>query len=397
MSGKTPSGTLNPVGGGPSSPAKDKWVQRVHDIDLLVGNVYDAALEPGRWPQVLENLSDFLEGAATKLTFQNVRTLHSEANSVRMAPEADVIYAKHYYKINVFLQRIAKLRAGTLIPVWDLLPREVYQRSEFYNDFCRPNDMCHPIGVVLANEPDARVVFTCGSAKSAGEFEPEHLDRLHRIGPHLVRAASVSLRLSRSEFTKQANVEALDRVAQAVLIVAADGEVLFANRAAESLLARADGIGTEKSALRASTLADTAQLRRLIAAAAERSDAAGGVMTLPRPVPRRPLSVLVAPLSIESSWFMTSRPAAIVFVADPDDAPPIAQDQLRKFYRLTPSEVAVAMAIARGAGLQAAADELRISLTTARTHLQHVFEKTETRRQAELVRLITTGGVQVRP
>jgi DNA-binding CsgD family transcriptional regulator len=368
----------------------------MHDFDRLVGQIYDAGIEPGRWPEVLETLSDFLEGAATKLTFQNVKTLHSKANSVRMAPEADLIYAQYYYKTNVFLQRLAKVRAGTLIPVWELLPREVYLRSEFYNDFARPNDMCHPIGVVLVNDPGARVVFTCGSAKSAGEFEAEHLDRLRRIGPHLVRAANVSLRLSRSEFTKNANVEALDRIAQGVLIVATDGEVLFANRAAESLLAEADGIKTEKSALGASTLADTAQLRRLIAAAAKQSDGAGGVMALPRPPPRRPLSALVAPLTVQSTWLMTSRPAAIVFVADPESVLPMAQDQLRNLYRLTPSEAAVAMAIADGTGLQAAADKLEISLTTARTHLQHVFEKTETRRQAELVRLITIGGLQVR-
>lgn len=368
----------------------------MHDVDRLVGQIYDAAVEPRRWPQVLEILSDFLDGAATKLTFQNVRTLRSEASSVRMPPEADRTYAQYYYKTNVFLPRIAKLRAGTLIPVWNLLPREVYQRSEFYNDFCRPGDMCHPIGVVLANESDVRVVFTCGRAKAAGEFEPEHLDRLCRIGPHLVRAASVRLRLSRSEIAKHANAEALDRVAQGVLIVAANGEILFANRAAESLLAEADGIRTEKSALRASTPADSAQFQRLIAAAAERSDGAGGVMALVRPVPRRPLSVLVAPLNIESNWFVTGHPAAIVFVADPDSVPRTERDQLRNLYRLTPAEADVAMAIARGEGLQAAADELEISLTTARTHLQHVFEKTETRRQAELVRLIAASGLYVR-
>ncbi len=85
-----------------------------------------------------------------------------------------------------------------------------------------------------------------------------------------------------------------------------------------------------------------------------------------------------------------------MFVVDPDSAPRIAHDQLRNLYRLTPAEAAVALAIARGAGLQAVADELEISLTTARTHLQHVFEKTETRRQAELVRLIAAGALCVR-
>ena len=116
-------------------------------------------------------------------------------------------------------------------------------------------------------------------------------------------------------------------------------------------------------------------------------------MALARPAPRRPLSVLVTPLIIESTWFVTGRPAAIVFVADPDGAPRTAQDQLRDLHRLTPAEAAVAMAIARGEGLQAVANELDISLTTARTHLQHVFEKTETRRQAELVRLIAASGL----
>jgi len=61
----------------------------MHDLDRLVGQIYDAAVEPGRWPSVLELLSDFLEGAAAKLTFQNVKTLRSEARSVRMPPEAD--------------------------------------------------------------------------------------------------------------------------------------------------------------------------------------------------------------------------------------------------------------------------------------------------------------------
>jgi DNA-binding CsgD family transcriptional regulator len=41
-----------------------------------------------------------------------------------------------------------------------------------------------------------------------------------------------------------------------------------------------------------------------------------------------------------------------------------------------------------GADLKEISEELSISLTTVRTHLQHVFDKTDTRRQAELVRLL---------
>ncbi|WP_148240153.1 helix-turn-helix transcriptional regulator [Staphylococcus aureus] len=86
-------------------------------------------------------------------------------------------------------------------------------------------------------------------------------------------------------------------------------------------------------------------------------------------------------------------PAAIVFVADPDSAPQTAQDQLSNLCRLTAAAAAEAMVIARGEGLQVVADELEISPGTARTQLQHLSEKTETRRQAELVRLIAACGL----
>jgi len=62
-----------------------------------------------------------------------------------------------------------------------------------------------------------------------------------------------------------------------VLIVAASGEVLFANRAAEAPLTEGDGIRIEKFALRASMRAGVAQFQRLIATAVEGLDAAGGV------------------------------------------------------------------------------------------------------------------------
>src|SRR5215471_12031909 len=57
-------------------------------------------------------------------------------------------------------------------------------------------------------------------------------------------------------------------------------------------------------------------------------------------------------------------------------------------FGLTPAEAAVAVEVLGADGLQAAAGRLGISLATARTHLAHVFDKTGTRRQAELVRVL---------
>jgi DNA-binding CsgD family transcriptional regulator len=57
-------------------------------------------------------------------------------------------------------------------------------------------------------------------------------------------------------------------------------------------------------------------------------------------------------------------------------------------YRLTPAEMRVLMAIVEVGGVPEVAPVLGISETTVKTHLQRVFDKTGTNRQADLVKLV---------
>ena len=78
----------------------------------------------------------------------------------------------------------------------------------------------------------------------------------------------------------------------------------------------------------------------------------------------------------------------MLFITDPEANPGVRPQWLREDFGLTPAEAVVAVEILEADGLQAAARRLGISLATAHTHLAHVFDKTGTRRQAELVRLL---------
>jgi DNA-binding CsgD family transcriptional regulator len=77
-----------------------------------------------------------------------------------------------------------------------------------------------------------------------------------------------------------------------------------------------------------------------------------------------------------------------VFISDPErtDSPNV--ESLRRAFNLTYREAQVAMAIADGHGLQAAADTMGVALTTARSQLQQAFSKTGTSHQAELAALV---------
>jgi DNA-binding CsgD family transcriptional regulator len=79
---------------------------------------------------------------------------------------------------------------------------------------------------------------------------------------------------------------------------------------------------------------------------------------------------------------------AAVFVRKATLDLPSPLEALTEAYRLTPAELRVLMAIVEIGGVPDAAPVLGISETTVKTHLQHVFEKTSTNRQADLVKLV---------
>jgi DNA-binding CsgD family transcriptional regulator len=120
-------------------------------------------------------------------------------------------------------------------------------------------------------------------------------------------------------------------------------------------------------------------------------------MSLPRPSGRRSLAVLVCPLGGATSGDALGRPEVVVFVTDPERRPQLPADILAKLYGLTPAETRLALLLAGGKRLEEAAEELGISTTTARWTLKNLFRKTETDRQADLVRLLLSSPVSVDP
>ena len=71
------------------------------------------------------------------------------------------------------------------------------------------------------------------------------------------------------------------------------------------------------------------------------------------------------------------------------DASP-ALEMLTEQFELTPAEVRVLDTIMDHGGVAEVARALKLSPATVRTHLRHVFEKTGVRRQADLVKLMTS-------
>jgi DNA-binding CsgD family transcriptional regulator/PAS domain-containing protein len=274
-------------------------------------------------------------------------------------------------------------------------------RSEFYQDYLLPNGMGYVGAEMLVRDRECVAAIAMQRARSQGPFEPADLDLLDLLAPHLTRALRLQTRFVALEAQRWADQTVRDRLPFAVILVDERGRIVSQNQAATNLLAAGDGLTARHGCLRTTHPADQAALDRLIRDAARPANpahtAVGGALPLRRPSLRRTLGVSVMPIPRQHNAFSLDpgapAPAALVIVSDPEKAPQTPAAALQCFFGLTPAEAALAQALAAGRSLHEYADEAHVTCETARWRLKQVLAKTDTHRQAELVRLLLTSAV----
>ena len=301
-----------------------------------------------------------------------------------MEPDYVKKYIDYYHSVNPIWQSVPTAPVGTVQTDTMVIPRRELSRTEFFNDFLMPQRMEGLLNAVVLLEEERQTVVTVQGQR---QFEASDVELYKLLTPHLQRAVQINIKLARAELNQIASVETLNRLEEGVLFVDLDANVRFANRAAENFFASRD-LRLNEGRLHASSAAETATLHAVIAKCAEtgiqhrRSD----FVSLRREAGRSPLSLLIAPLPMETRCGLVApQPMAVIFVNDPDNSNKPAVVQFREKFGMTPAEARFAAEILKGDGIQAAADRLSISRATARTHLSRIFDKTGTRRQAELV------------
>jgi DNA-binding CsgD family transcriptional regulator len=370
-----------------------------HDLSEFVGLVYDTALDRDAWPAMLNRLADLL-GATTEAHFEsyNSKTYVCTNPALRLDPENRPAISEYCACRAYFCRRGANHPLGAVYMPETFMSREEHCRTDIFNKWFKPQGMEAIMRANLLIEGPVCTMITMGRRYSEGDFGTAEIRLFAALIPHLQRAVQLQLRLAGLDGPPTSSTEMLDRLLQGVLLVDAGARVVFANSAAERTLRANAGLFLGHDGLRAGTPAETRLLCQTIANCAEPRDelgGAGGRLRLSREH-RGPLSVLVIPHRARLSWIDFLRPRAILFITDPEEAAVVRRDSLRQDFGLTPAEAGFTREVLKADGLQAAANRLGISLTTARTHLSHVFDKTGTHRQAELVRLILQSQSAIR-
>ncbi|WGF87926.1 helix-turn-helix transcriptional regulator [Marinivivus vitaminiproducens] len=361
-------------------------------FDHAVTKLYDAAADPALWSSALQSAARLHGGDAMMLQVcRDPAQPPDFALQHGIDPAVERLYVDHYVRLDPPRQLVPRLPDGHVLACHDHFDNDFVRRNEYYSDFLIPSGGRYLLGLRMIDSVGRSVLIGIHHNARQGAFETAHRTTLTRLAPHLRWAVEMQRRLAPLHRGRALAEQAFDALASPTIVVEGSWRVLLMNRAADALCREGDGLTLRGGRLVIDDPAAQTRLRRALHAAfaCARGKGTGGATALAvtRPSGRAAYALIVMPLG-ERSPAAPTGPALIIQIVDPERRASVDQAALRQLFGLTPAEADLARALLQGRRLAELAGERRVSLATVRTQLQAVFAKTETRRQADLVRLL---------
>lgn len=368
----------------------------------LVGEIYDCAVEPKKWPPTLERIADYVGVKAVGINVKDpakrkVTFLVNWGGN----PEYRKTYNEKYFALN------PAMTAGWFVGIDEPVTCSGYAgkaewlKCRMYKEWMEPQGYIDACGVNLTKNAQSHAMLSVIRAAERGWFTAVEDQRLRLLSPHVRRSVTIADLLGASALQQGTLAAVIDLLTVGVVLTDEDGEIRFVNRAARERLDRRDAVLRVGGRLSARDRKAADALRDAIATAAR-----GSLIDLPHagigvPIPSEEsigeraadLAAWVLPLDA-GLRFEFAAPIACkvaIFLRDLGDVSPFPGELFVRQYGITPAECRVFALLTQGMVLQEVAETLGISLPTAKTHLQSIFAKTGTQRQADLVKLATVA------
>ncbi len=370
----------------------------------IAGQLHEGVVDPAMWKQGVQGLCGMLEcpvllvgdiaRGGRDVAFAFGHQADPKAVSLLEGPLADPAHNPW-----LTLADNHPLRRPALVA--DVGGQEHLESTQIWRDFYLPFNLGDTAGAVLERQPEFANVMVLGRRAHQPRFSAAEMKEFAAVLPHLARAWRVRRALAEMEEMVGTLRFVLDRLDRAIVVAGPEGEVRFANRAADALLSRGDGLDARQGRLYAKRHDHTNALLSLIRSAADTGVGAGNIpvdaVAIPSATDNPPLAIVAEPLAPAHGGALghEAAPGAILFISDSEASNRPSIERLRVVYGLTPAEARLTSLLVDGHGIASAATALGTSRNTVKFHLKTVFGKMGISRQAELVRrvLADVGGL----
>ena len=369
-------------------------MEDVRGFSRLVGDIYDAALDSTHWPAALRQTASFVQGVSASVYWHNAATKSGDVyfEDGGIPSYWRDLYFEKYIRLNPTSTRNFFAVAGEPLATADLLPYDEFLQSRFYLEWARPQGLVDFVSATLEKTTTNAAMFGVFRHERHGVADQETRHRMRLIVPHIQRAVLIAKVIDFKQDEAAMMADTLDRFSAAIILVDAGGGIVHSNAAGHRMLAARDIIRASNGRLASGTPDLDATLGEAVSASAE-GDAAldnkGISIPLTGPDGERYVAhVLPLTSGLRGDVGRSHSAAAAVFVHRATIEAPSLPEIMVKAFKLTPTELRVLLAVVEVGGVPEVAEALGVAETTVKWHLGHVFAKTGTSRQVDLVKLV---------
>lgn len=365
-----------------------------------IGAIYDCALDPQRWFEAIRRIDELCDSKAGGICVHDLKHVQNTMLfEVGYSKEFSHTFQKHYEGSPIAAASILG-SVGDVNTLARITPDAELFESRFYREALKPFGLLDFIGFMALRTAGRIASIHASRAERQPRYGERDMSLFRLLSPHVCRTLAISdaldIRTLRSEMLEAT----LNGLAAGVFLLTGDGRVVYANATADRQLKAGTALRSANGRLvPTDATARDALAKGIAEASGAKADgsAQSRVFALPDPGGAGFVATLLGLVPENRQNIVAPFTASVaLFVQEPAEAPLMPGEAFARLYGLTGGELRVLLALAQGLGGKEAADMLGIGEPTVRTHLQRIFAKTGTSRQAELLQLLQNAAPPIR-
>src|SRR5262245_25436697 len=213
-------------------------VPNPEQFSSLIGDIYDAAMEPGLWPGVLAQIASFVGGSAAAFYSKDAATKTGDVHYDCGAsdPHFKRLYFGRYIQIDPTLAGPCFAPIGEPVTTADVVDYNEFLASRFYREWVRPQGLVDNVSVALEKSATGTALLGVFRHKRQGLADDEARRRMRLIAPHVRRAALAARAMAHKSAEAATLADTVDGLSAGVFLVDASARIVHANAAGQTIL-----------------------------------------------------------------------------------------------------------------------------------------------------------------
>lgn len=359
-------------------------------LSQLLHLAYETTEHAEGWPVFLQQLAATLQAHGASIVRSSLTDGGASAVWHGWDPVEISAFEQYYASINPWLPKTPVAsqdpEENGAIASDSVLPLSQLKRTEFYADWGRRNDVVFSYAANLRLDDTTFLYLSASRGERSGPFPAEVGRILELVTPHVRRALSLHNRISQISALQRA----LDVVSLAVFSLDLEGRVVDMSGRARALVDRRDGLMMDsRGHLLGQGASGSRAIRHAIGSLQAHPTPRVRLIRLYRGDRREHVAVLTKVATAVPLSHVGPTRRFTLTVIEPELTNQQALAEVGKLFGLTVAEQALLTHLVGGGSLETARVRFGTTKNTVKTQLAAIFDKTGTRRQADLVRIFS--------